>query len=131
MASLNESLASLNERLLTHFLSRAVFGYAYLTCQRTPPVILCSCMGELRIRIKIGEHEFECEGPAESVERQAEAFQRMITPAAPPPAIPESSPIAPEEKTAEPQYNTAPDDEQPASIEEKAIAADEKTAQLA
>jgi predicted nucleic acid-binding protein len=37
-------------------------------------------MSESRIRIKFGEHEFEAEGPAESVERQFAAFKQLVAP---------------------------------------------------
>ena len=42
-------------------------------------------MSELRIKIKFGEHEFEAEGSADSVEKQLEAFKRFIAP----PPVPE------------------------------------------
>jgi hypothetical protein len=45
-------------------------------------------MTELRVRIKFAEHEFEAEGPAEAVERRAEAFQQMVSPPPPPPPLP-------------------------------------------
>jgi hypothetical protein len=45
-------------------------------------------MTELRVRIKFAEHEFEAEGPAEAVERRAEAFQLMVAPPPPPPPVP-------------------------------------------
>jgi len=35
-------------------------------------------MGELRIRIKLGEHEIELEGSAEAVERQFEPFRQLL-----------------------------------------------------
>jgi len=42
-------------------------------------------MRELRLRIKFGEHKFECEGPADHVERRFESFKRMVMPESPPP----------------------------------------------
>jgi len=38
-------------------------------------------MSELRIRIKIGEHEIELEGSADAVERQFEPFRQLLIPA--------------------------------------------------
>ena len=85
-------------------------------------------MGELRIRIKFGEHEFEGEGPVESVERRVEAFQHMIAPPTPPPPAPESGPIASEEKPAESPENTVLADEEPAQTDETAMQVEQKTA---
>ncbi|HYR82454.1 MAG TPA: hypothetical protein VE422_00090, partial [Terriglobia bacterium] len=82
----------------------------------------------MRIRIKFGEHEFEGEGPVESVERRVEAFQRMIAPPAPPPPALESEPIASEEKPAESPENTVPADEEPAQTDETAMQVEQKTA---
>ena len=36
-------------------------------------------MDAYRLKIRIGEHEFEAEGPQEAVERQFEAFKELIT----------------------------------------------------
>ena len=64
-------------------------------------MVLCWRMGELRIRIKYGEHEFEAEGAAEPVERRAEAFQLMVAP--PPVQAPVIQPApASADVTAEP-----------------------------
>lgn len=49
-------------------------------------------MSELRVKIKVGEHEFEAEGSEVSVERQFEAFKRLI---APPAGVSESEPAPP------------------------------------
>ncbi len=71
-------------------------------------------MGELRIRIKFGEHEFEGEGPAESVERRAEAFQQMIAPPGPlPPPLPE--------KPNESKTETTEGEEPPSPTEQRAM----------
>jgi hypothetical protein len=35
-------------------------------------------MAEYRLKIKIGDHEFEADGPAEAVTRQFEAFKELI-----------------------------------------------------
>ena len=48
-------------------------------------------MSESRIKIKVGEHEFEAEGPADLVREQFTAFKEMI------------ASIAPEEKTKTPE----------------------------
>lgn len=37
-------------------------------------------MGELRVRIKFGEHEFEAEGSEPSIDRQLAFFRRLVTP---------------------------------------------------
>jgi len=37
-------------------------------------------MSESRLKIKFGEHEFEAEGSAESIERQLETFKRLVAP---------------------------------------------------
>lgn len=36
-------------------------------------------MSEYRLKIKIGEHEFEAEGPADAVQSQFEAFREIVT----------------------------------------------------
>ncbi|HYR85190.1 MAG TPA: hypothetical protein VE422_13990 [Terriglobia bacterium] len=41
-------------------------------------------MSESRLRIKFGEHEFQAEGSAESVERQLEIFKKLVVPEAEP-----------------------------------------------
>src|SRR5437879_968331 len=46
-------------------------------------MILCASMGELRARIKLGEHEIELEGAADAVERQLESFKQLWLPSAP------------------------------------------------
>jgi len=48
-------------------------------------------MSELRIKIRLGEREFEIEGSAESVERQFEAFKWLIAP--PPDPTPVKEPL--------------------------------------
>jgi hypothetical protein len=50
-------------------------------------------MGELRVRIKLGDHEFEAEGPTEPVERQAEAFHRIFAPPPTPSIVIEGPPM--------------------------------------
>jgi len=36
-------------------------------------------MPEYRLKIKIGDHEFEAEGPAEAVQKQFEAFREIVS----------------------------------------------------
>src|SRR5437016_9960202 len=99
-------------------------------------MVLCSLMGELRIRIKFGDHEFEAEGPADSVERRADAFHQMFAPPPPAPAVIEASPMSPEELAAELKASTIdPADaavqahEKPSTSEWMMVTADEKTAE--
>lgn len=57
-------------------------------------------MGEIRIRIKFGEHEFEAEGSADAVDRHLETFRSLV---APPPLV-EPKPIAQETKRELPTW---------------------------
>jgi len=58
-------------------------------------------MGESTLRVKFGEHEFEAEGPSDSVERQFLAFRLLISPSEPPPAQEQAKPQNVEKKPAE------------------------------
>ena len=51
-------------------------------------------MSESKVRIKLGEHEFEAEGPVEAIRTQLDVFKQLIAPPKPaetpvqPPAVP-------------------------------------------
>src|ERR1700687_2353987 len=60
-------------------------------------------MGESRLRIKMGETEFETEGPPDFVHAQFEAFQRLIAPPPPMTAPVSSPPPAPPIEPIQPQ----------------------------
>lgn len=49
-------------------------------------------MSETRLKVKFGDHEFEAEGPAESVERQFAAFKQLILPGSEPSVVPPAQP---------------------------------------
>ena len=93
-------------------------------------------MGELRIRIKFGDHEFEAEGPADSVEQRADAFNQIFAPPPPAHAVIEATPMSPEEPPAELKASTTdPADaavqvhEKPSTSEGTMVSADEKAAE--
>jgi hypothetical protein len=72
-------------------------------------------MSESSLRVKFGEHEFEAEGPAESVERQFLAFRLLIHPP-PEVPVPAPEPMIPAEPPAEAR---APEPPPPPPAEKK------------
>ena len=57
-------------------------------------------MSELRIRIKLGEHEIELEGSASAVEKQFETFKQLLTGLSAPSSAPEATAKEPETSQA-------------------------------
>lgn len=57
-------------------------------------------MAENRLKIKIGQHEFEAEGPVDIVQAQLAAFTELVSklPAAPSPKVAEAAPEAKEQQ---------------------------------
>src|ERR1700678_1882282 len=65
------------------------------------------CMAEYKLKIKIGEHEFEAEGPADGVQSQFAACKELIGSVAPSPPKPKTESQTEPEKTATPGNGSA------------------------